>query len=389
MFFKPTVLCFALIALAAPAFAIGEDMPAWLGQAAAASAPAYKKDVPAVVLHKEETVTIGEDQRLTTVTTYAVRVLTREGRAYASAYEFYDSGTGKVRDMRAWLIRPGGSVKKYGKNETVDEAADLSDLYNELRVRKIMAVDEAEVGAVFGYQVTTEDRALFPQTEWSFQGRLPTLAARYTMNLPAGWRAASMTFNNAPVEPSASGSSYTWELRNLPPIEPEPASPTISNLAPRLVVSYGPEGVRGAPTIAAGERSFESWVDVSKWYSELSEPQAAPDDAIAAKARELTATTKTELERIQAIGRFVQNLQYISIQIGIGGYRPHPATEVFAKKYGDCKDKANLMRALLRAVKIQSYMVLIYAGHPRPRSGNSWPRACGGPLCDGFFAATE
>ncbi len=97
-------------------------------------------------------------------------------------------------------------------------------------------------------------------------------------------------------------------------------------------------------------------------YTELSDPQSEPDDAIATKARELTANAKTELEKIQAIGRYVQNIQYISIQIGIGGYRPHAATEVFAKNYGDCKDKANLMRAMLRAVKVQAFPVLIFSG---------------------------
>jgi hypothetical protein len=101
---------------------------------------------------------------------------------------------------------------------------------------------------------------------------------------------------------------------------------------------------------------------VSKWYSELADPQAEPDDALALKARELAAGATTELEKIRAVGRFVQNIQYISIQIGIGGYRPHRATEVFAKKYGDCKDKATLMRAMLRALGLKSYPVLIFSG---------------------------
>jgi len=60
-------------------------------------------------------------------------------------------------------------------------------------------------------------------------------------------------------------------------------------------------------------------------------------------------------------------VNYVSIQTGLGrggGYRPHAATDVFAKSYGDCKDKANLMRAMLRAVGIQSYLVCIYAGDP-------------------------
>ncbi len=89
------------------------------------------------------------------------------------------------------------------------------------------------------------------------------------------------------------------------------------------------------------------------------------------KARELTAGAKTDLDKIRAVGRYVQNLQYVSVQIGIGGWRPHAATQVFAKQYGDCKDKANLMRAMLRVVKLEAYPVLIYSGD-RTRVREEW-----------------
>src|SRR5690606_28324525 len=66
-------------------------------------------------------------------------------------------------------------------------------------------------------------------------------------------------------------------------------------------------------------------------------------------------------------GTFVQNLQYISIDIGVGygnGYKPRPSSTVLARGYGDCKDKANLMGAMLKALKIDAYPVVIYSGDP-------------------------
>ena len=68
--------------------------------------------------------------------------------------------------------------------------------------------------------------------------------------------------------------------------------------------------------------------------SEIEDPQMTVDDALAAKAQDLTANAKTEFEKIAAISRYVQQIQYISIQIGLGkggGYKPHTSTEVFAK----------------------------------------------------------
>ena len=101
------------------------------------------------------------------------------------------------------------------------------------------------------------------------------------------------------------------------------------------------------------------------WTAELHDGQVIVDDSVAGKARELTANAKTELEKIQAIGRFVQNMQYISIDIGVGygnGYRPRSSSLVLQRGYGDCKDKANLMRALLRSLKIEAYPVAIFFG---------------------------
>ncbi|MDQ1708295.1 MAG: hypothetical protein QOJ88_1506 [Pyrinomonadaceae bacterium] len=362
IYLKVTILSVTLflvtgVAVAAPA----EEAPQWLQQAATLKVPTYDKDVPAVVLRDSQDVVVGEDGKVTTTTTYVVRILTREGRMYADAAELYLTQSGKIRDLNAWLIRPNGFVKKYGKDETVDRIVDANDLYNEYRVKEIDATADADVGVVFGYQARSEEQPLFNQDVWVFQDRLPTLESRYGLTLPAGWRATSVTFNHAKVEPSLAGTAYTWELQDLPPIKPEPASPKIKSLAPRVAINY----FLGDSSAAASTRVFENWSQVSRWGTALHDPQAVLDASVIAKARELTANSKTELERIRAIAHFVQNLQYISIDIGVGrgnGYRPHSASQVLAKAYGDCKDKANLMRALLKALDITSYPVFIYAG---------------------------
>lgn len=360
------VLIFASLLLAlmcAPALAVGDDAPAWLQQAASASVPTYDKDVKAVVLYHEQNVTVSADGHAVTTTTYAVRILAREGREYAQAVEAYLTDTGKVRELKAWLIRPSGQIKHYGKDETIDVAASQNDVYNEERLRAILAKDDAEPGAIFGYQSVTEDRSINSQTEWMFQDELPTLVSRFTLQLPAGWHASGIMFNHANVEPTVAGTNYTWELRDLPAIPTEPMSPAWTNIVPRLAVSYfPPDG-----TQIANVKPFANWTDVSRWATELTDPQADSNDALATQAMQLTQGAKTDLEKIQAIGRFVQAIQYISIDINVGrggGFRPHAATEVFAKRYGDCKDKANLMRAMLKAVGIQSYLVAIRADDP-------------------------
>ncbi len=347
------------VALASPA----EGAPQWLQQAAALKVPTYEKEVHAVVLRKEQNIVLNADGRLVTNTLFAVRILSREGRGYADAVEVYLTQSGKINEMRAWLIRPSGIVKKYGKDETADRISDPNDIYNEYRVKEIDASDDAEAGAVFGYEASSEERPLFTQDVWRFQDRLPSLQSRYSLTLPSGWRASSLTFNHEKVEPTVSGSTYVWELRDLAPIKFEPASPKINNLVPQVAINY----FLSDSAVTASSRVFENWTQVSRWGTDLHDPQAVPDQNVTAKALELTASAKTDLERIRAIGHFVQNLQYISIDIGIGrgnGYRPHAASQVLAKSYGDCKDKANLMRSMLKAINITAYPVMIFLGDP-------------------------
>lgn len=340
----------------------GDDAPAWLRQAASTSVPAYEKDVPAVVLHDEQQVTLGPDGKLVSVENFAVKMLNREGRAFAVARAFYLVSSGKVREIEGWLIRPDGTTKNYDKKTILDVIADPDDVYNEGRIKVIDASGDVDTGFVFGYTVISEDVPLFYQDTWAFQGRLPTLVSRYSLSLPSGWKASSITFNAAEVKPQVNGTSYSWEMRNLPPIPPEPLSPSPQNLAPRIAVNYTPEN-----NSQAVNRAFADWTDVSRWATSMYDPQVVIDDEIAAKARELTANAKTELERIRAIGNYVQNLQYISIDIGVGygnGYRPRSSSLVLSRGYGDCKDKANLMRAMLRSLKIDAYPIAIFSGDP-------------------------
>jgi hypothetical protein len=354
------LLLFSVFLLTGSASAFDkESVPAWLQQASKAVPPAYEKDVPAVVLHNEQSVSVNPDGMMSVTTYHAVKLLTRGGKNYADAYAFYMQSSSKVREIKAWLIRPDGTSKFYGKDETLDRISDPDDIYDEGRVKNIDASNDADIGMIFGYVTVTEERPLFTQDRWEFQRRLPTLFSRYTLNLPAGWQATSVAFNRPEIKPVVNGNSYVWEMRDMAPIPPEPDSPSVANLAPRIVVNYFPA--------SANAHVYDTWRDVSKWYTELSQSSLTLDDAVAGKAQELTANAKTELEKIRAIAEYVQSLRYISLQIDVargGGHRPRPANLVMQRGFGDCKDKANLMRTMLKALKIESYLVLIYSGDP-------------------------
>jgi transglutaminase-like putative cysteine protease len=355
------VLVFVFV-FAVVAVSYGNKPPTWLTTAAGQTTPVYKKDVVGVVLLDEQNVMVEENGAIVTEERFVVKVLTKEGRDLAVARAFYLSSSGKVGKLEAWTIFKNGKTKGYGKKEMLDLISDPDDVYSEGRMRIIDASSDVNVGDIFGFTVTIENPPLFYQDIWSFQGRLPVITSRYSLSLPADWSASSITFNHADVEPVVNGSKYTWQLNRLAPIPTERMSPSIKNLAPLMAINFGPND-----KAASKNRSFDNWTEVSQWASELYDPQVVINDEVAAKARELTAGLDNELAKIKAIGTYVQNMQYIAIDIGVAygnGYKPRSSSKVLNRGYGDCKDKATLMRAMLQSLKIESYPIAIYSGDP-------------------------
>ena len=366
MKFKISLLSFFALLIGAGAAlqaSAQSKAPQWLTQAAGLPTPTYElKNIPAVVLFDEESVNISSDGTIVRTVRVAVRILEREGREEALARVVYQTDTDKVKGLDAWLIKRAGTTRSFGKKELVDVALVDNDLYNEARSSYIAADDEAEVGDVFGFESVLEEKSIFSQFHFGFQNDIPVLSSRFILNLPAGWKAGGVTFNAPKVEPVVNGTTYTWEMRDLKPIRPEPRSPRQSSLAPRLAVSIFPE-----QAVATRLKTFANWNEVARWMAEIEDPQMTTSPQLIAKAKELTANAKTEFEKIRAISRYVQAIQYISIQVGTGrggGYIPRASAEVFSRSYGDCKDKANLMRAMLHVIGIESYMVSITADDP-------------------------
>ena len=140
-------------------------------------------------------------------------------------------------------------------------------------------------------------------------------------------------------------------------------------LVPRVAVSVFPDGA------LTRIPSFGDWRAVSSFVGALHAPQMEAGPALLEKSRQLAGTAVNEMDRIRAVARYVQDIKYVSIQTGVGrggGYRPHSAAEVIAKGYGDCKDKANLMRTMLKLIGITAFPVAIYSGD-RTYVREEWP----------------
>jgi len=340
---------------------LAKDVPDWLHDAGRQPVKSdYPPKVATVVLFQEERLGVDPDGKRTMTERRATKIL-QSGRHAPAAFREYNTKAGRIRDFRAWLLLPSGKEIEYGKSSVVDVALTTDKTpYDEERAKVIECDPNAPVGSVFAYEVTEEVATIFTTHGYQFQESAPVLLSRFALSLPAAWEARGTIFNHAGVQPKMDGGTYVWELRDLPWIADEDYSPSHLAIAPRLGVTYFP-----ASAVKPELVPFQDWHSVSAWHAGFVDPPAEVSPSIAAKSSELTGEAKTEADKIRSIAAFVQQTNYVSVDLNVmhgGGYIPRPASQVLAKNYGDCKDKATLMRALLKAAGMDSYQVVVHAG---------------------------
>jgi cellulose synthase operon protein C len=106
--------------------------------------------------------------------------------------------------------------------------------------------------------------------------------------------------------------------------------------------------------------TYASWEALGKWYEALIAPQLVLDEDLKKIAREVARTSKSEEEKVRRLyEHVVTSTRYVGIELGIHGWKPYPVTEVHRRKYGDCKDKASLLVALLREAGVPANIALV------------------------------
>lgn len=342
------LLCFS------PRVHASDSAPDWLRAAAAQTLPDYPKDAVAVVLLDELQTVVKDNGEIETTHRYAYKLLRPEAREkYGFAGVQFDNET-KVSFFRAWTIMPNGSQIEVKEKEASEVGLEDFEMFSDKRA-KVIKFLEANVGSVVGYEYTQRQRPFVFEDDWEFQETIPTRRARFSLQLPAGWEFTNYWANFAQQQPqSSSNNQYVWELENIPAIEVEPDMPPFLAVAGRMDIKYFPrdQNLRA--------RTTGTWSDIGVWYSGLTASSRVPSPALQKKVTELTSGISDPVAQIKALTSYMQrNIRYVAIEIGIGGFQPHPASDVFAHQYGDCKDKVTLLSAMLKEIGIDSYYVLI------------------------------
>jgi transglutaminase-like putative cysteine protease len=136
----------------------------------------------------------------------------------------------------------------------------------------------------------------------------------------------------------------TYKLKDVEGFQRESSSPNHAISYPHIICvtkSYTENGQRKV--------LFESVKDLYSWYHSVCSSIGNDPASLKEIVAKLTAGKKTDIEKIESIFYWVQdNIRYIAFEDGIMGFKPDAAQNVFSKKYGDCKGKANLLKEMLK-----------------------------------------
>lgn len=342
-----------VLVLAQSAAAGTPQPPDWVLAAAHAALPDYPKTTRAVALDDEETVTVRPDGKSTILKRRVIRILRPEGRGFADVVVPTDRDR-KLHSLHIWSIAADGHPYTLSDKEIVEVGNESYGILYQDDHLKVARAPAADPGAVVAYEYEQTDRPYVQEHTWFFQDSIPTLHSVFELVLPPDWHYSVAARKDAGVATSQPAPGhYRWQIDHVPGIDLEdvPMAPEFESMAGRLVVRYSRD-----PQPTGDAR----WTAIGDWYTTLASPSAQATPDISAKAKELVAGQTDFTEKIQSIADYMQrNIRYVGIEIGIGGLQPHSADDVFRNRYGDCKDKATLLRAMLESVGIHSTWVLV------------------------------
>jgi transglutaminase-like putative cysteine protease len=351
----PVLLLAALLLWFPPCASAGDAAPDWLRAAAQQKLPDYDKDTTAVILLDEIQTTVRDNGEIETRHRAAIRLLRPEARReYGGISVDFDKDT-KISYLKAWTITSAGREMAVSEKDAVERGFSEDLEYVDVKIKTLRFL-EANPGNVVGYESVQRARPYVFEDTWEFQDEVPVKTARLILQLPPGWEFSTGWFNYPEQKPQTSGSNqYVWEIQDLPAVQIEPRMPAWRSLAGWAGVKYFPRD----PALRA--KSSGSWTDVGLWVNTLTQSSRIASPQIQQKVAELTSGQTDPVAKIRALTEYMQrNIRYYAVEIGIGGYQPHPAAEVFAHQFGDCKDKVTLLSTMLHEIGIESYYVLIH-----------------------------
>lgn len=293
----------------------------------------------------------------------ATTILNENGDEYAGWQEGYDDKFTTIHSVNATLYDASGKKIRSLKKAEIKDVSGTGGgtLAGDGRIKHHNFYYKIYPYTV-EYEVEIKKDELMFMPSWTPVKNEGYAVENSTFEIvcPSGYQIRYKAFNykKEPVVTGEKDKIYRWEVKNLPCVEKEFASPAWDEITPTVYVAPTEFEVQGYKGI------MNSWLNFGKFQSELNKNRDKLPENVKTKVHELTDTVTDVKRKISILYQYMQkNTRYISIQLGIGGWQPLEASFVADKGYGDCKALSNFMHSLLKEAGINSYYCLIKAGN--------------------------
>ncbi len=322
------------------------------------------KNANAVIKENSTEVTIDAVNLMHVKKKRIITILNKFGNRAVDTYVHYNNDT-KITGLSAKIYNSlGVEIKKYSKSKFIDvSAVDGGTLYSDSRVKYIdYTPTQYPYTVVFECEYKTSSTGFIPSWHPLTSFLVSVKKSEFKINNPKNLeiRTKEINFKNFPIK-KVSNESIHYLAENIPAIKPEKNSIAFIDLIPSLMISLNNFTLKGVKGKANNWKEYGIWMNNS-----LLKDKIILSDATIAKAKNLVKGIDDNIEKAKILYKFMQEkTRYISVQVGIGGLEPIPASEVDKLGYGDCKGLTNYTKALFNAAGVTSYYSEIYAGNSK------------------------
>jgi hypothetical protein len=323
-----------------------------------------KENANAVIRLDKTDITISSRKSMNIKKHRIVTILNEKGLYYMQAGEVFDNST-NIKSIEAIIYDSlGKEIKKIKKKDFHESSVSEGSIITDNKLIELNYIPVAYPFTIeYNSDVQTSNTAFIPS--WSPVEGLFSAIERAEINITCapelGFRYKEYNFNNFGIikQEIAGGVSYTASA--LAAIKKEDYLPSLHKIIPNVMFGIEKFHLEGVDAEVNSWQNFGTWLhnNLLKGTDVL-----APATVAAIKAK--VGTETDPMKKAQIVYEYVQSkTRYISIQLGIGGWRPMLAKDVDRLGYGDCKALTNYTRALLAAVGVESYYTVVYAGSDR------------------------
>ncbi|KQB40812.1 DUF3857 domain-containing protein [Flavobacterium aquidurense] len=329
--------------------------------AVTAIADSLKENANAVVRLDQTDINILSQRSMTIKTERVVTVLNEKGAWGINAHDSYNKRS-SIKNIEATIYDAlGNEIKKIKRKDFKDvSAVDGATLASDARYIYLEYTPISyPYTVVYKSEKETSSTALFPNwyplEDYFVSVEKSILNVKYPNNL--GFRKKESQLSVFDIKKiTDTDTQLSYVTKNILAQKPEDYSPGFSQLYPKVMMSleyFNLEGIDG---------NAKNWKEYGKWFSDkiLKETTILPEET-KAKIKGLVGNESDPIKKAKIVYKFMQEKsRYVSIQLGIGGFKPMMAADVDRLGYGDCKALSNYTRALLDVVGVQSYYTELY-----------------------------